>query len=189
MDDQEQLRARLEQQRDEVGQTVGQIENRVTPSRVMARGGWRARQRFTDARDRVMGTDDEDGSDGASRSEQALDGARHAAEKAGETPDAMRRKATGNPLAAGLIAFGAGLLAAAALPESRTERRAIRQVEPQLQQVAERAGEQARGAAEELREPAREAAEDVKAAGTEAAQAVKDDANEHAQQAAEDARS
>jgi hypothetical protein len=87
-----------------------------------------------------------------------------------------------------MVAFGAGLLVAALMPETDEERRAVERMEPQLEQVAGRAGEQARQAAGELREPAQEAAAHVKDAGTEAAHTVRDDAKDHAGQAAGEVR-
>ncbi|WIX84268.1 hypothetical protein QRX50_19710 [Amycolatopsis carbonis] len=50
-----------------------------------------------------------------------------AAETLGETPKPVRRGTEGNPLAAGLIAFGAGWLVASLLPGTEREREVVGQ--------------------------------------------------------------
>jgi gas vesicle protein len=98
-----------------------------------------------------------------------------------DAPHAVARQAEGNPLAAGLIAFGVGLLAASLLPASRQEQRAAQAVKEQaVPQVKEAAAQ----VADQLREPAREAVETVKERATEAAGTVK----EHGAGAAQDLR-
>jgi hypothetical protein len=75
--------------------------------------------------------------------------AHEVADSVRRAPEAIGRRTQGNPLAVGLIAFGAGLLAASLLPETDAERRAgerIREqagdlVEPLKQPLAEAAGE------------------------------------------------
>jgi ElaB/YqjD/DUF883 family membrane-anchored ribosome-binding protein len=79
-------------------------------------------------------------------------------------------------MAAGLIAFGAGLLAASIIPTSRREQQLAQQVQPALETVASEAGSAAQGVAGELKEKAQEAAHELKDSAQESVQAVKADA-------------
>ena len=82
----------------------------------------------------------------------------------------------GNPLAAGLIAFGAGWLLSALLPASEPEQRVASQVKDfaaeQGRPVAEQLGEAGQQAAEELKESAQQRAEAVKETAADAASTV-----------------
>ncbi|HLL36417.1 MAG TPA: hypothetical protein VK545_21635 [Streptomyces sp.] len=101
---------------------------------------------------------------------QAADTMRQTAGQLGEAvsgaPEQAVRQTQGNPLAAGLIAFGAGLPAASLLPTSQAEEQAA-------SQLSEKAGE---------------AMEPVKQAAMESAQHVKEDATERAGQAAQEVK-
>ena len=129
-------------------------------------GGWRPVGRVA-AADRVSGTASSAASsvqDAASSAAGTVqDAASTAADAVQEAPQAIRRQTRGNPLAAGLIAFGAGWLVSSLLPASRREQEladqakqvAQEKVQPVLQQVAGEVGDN-------LREPAQQAAESVK---------------------------
>ena len=96
--------------------------------------------------------------------------ARYAVRRA---PTTAKRKAQGNPLAAGVIAFGLGMLVSSLIPSTEKERKAASQLQENLAPVKERASEMARDVAGNLREPAQEAAESVKAAATGGAEHVR----------------
>ncbi|MFB0840543.1 hypothetical protein ACETK3_21425, partial [Arthrobacter sp. E44] len=51
-------------------------------------------------------------------------------------PDQVKAKTAGNPLAAGLIAFGAGLLVSSLIPPSQKEREAADQLKTAAQPLA-----------------------------------------------------
>jgi hypothetical protein len=198
------LRERLDLQREAISETVEQIENRVSPGRIVARRRYRARRRLTDWKDTVMGNDEPDYPDWDARpavssqrygqvswygdDDDGHDGGGQLRERAAETaaavrdmPQAVRRQAEGNPLAAGIIALGAGWLVASLLPATRSEQRAARRVQPQLEQAARTVTAEASELAQDLREPASQAVDDLKQHGQEAAQHVKDAAQEAAQ--------
>jgi hypothetical protein len=141
--DPEELRREIARTRADMGTTVDAIEDRVSPRRIRERQADRLRSRLRGAREAVMG----------------------APEGGGERVVDMTR---GNPLAAGMIAFGVGALAGSLVPASQVERRAGSQIrdaveEPvmehakqagqdvgaHLQQEAQRAGEEVRGAAQQ----------------------------------------
>ena len=97
-----------------------------------------------------------------------------------EAPQAMRRQTQGNPLAAGLIAFGAGWLVSSLLPASRREQELADQATQQAKQVAQDkvapVAQQVAGEVKDnLREPAQQAVESVKSTAQEAGQTVVDE--------------
>ncbi len=95
---------------------------------------------------------------------------------AGSASDAahgVKAKAEGNPLAVGLIAFGAGLLAASLIPASAKEKKLADAAKEQAQPLVDELGDVAKDAASHLKEPAQEAAEVVKERAQEAVETVK----------------
>ena len=70
----------------------------------------------------------------------------------------MQRKARGNPLAAGLIAFGIGYLISSAIPSSEKEQDAASRLQEKVAPLKDKVSETAGEVAERLREPAQEAA-------------------------------
>ena len=91
----------------------------------------------------------------------------------------MRRQTQGNPLAAGLIAFGAGWLISSLLPASRQEQRLAQQATEKAADVGRPLADKARDAAMEikdnLQEPAQEAVASVKDTATDAGHASNQD--------------
>jgi len=88
----------------------------------------------------------------------------------------VARKAQGSPIAAGLIAFGAGLLVSSLLPASRVEQQAAEKVKDTAQPMVENLTETAKEVAGNLKDPAQQAIEEVKSTATDAAATVKDEA-------------
>ena len=86
-----------------------------------------------------------------------------------------RQKTRGNPLAAGLIAFGAGLLISSLIPSSQKEQEAVSTLQDNLEPLKEKVTEAAKDVGAQLKEPAQEAVESVKATATEGAENVKDE--------------
>jgi ElaB/YqjD/DUF883 family membrane-anchored ribosome-binding protein len=139
------------------------------------------------ARDAVAGT--------ASSARDAVTGtASSVADVAGSAPDLARQQARGNPLAAGLIAFGAGWLLSSLLPASEPEQQVASQVKDLVTEkgrpVAQQLGQAGKEAAQELRESAQDRAQSVKETAADAASTVRDEAQsqtadvtDHAQQA------
>jgi ubiquinone biosynthesis protein UbiJ len=122
--------------------------------------------------------------------EQAMETARHgvqqAADAVGSAPDMARERAQGNPIGAGVIAFGAGLVLASLLPSAPAERKAGRQLRDHAEDVVEpvkqAAAEPARRLASETGETVRDAAQKVGDAATEAARTTGQQAREQGQE-------
>ncbi|NAS23904.1 hypothetical protein GT755_19670 [Herbidospora sp. NEAU-GS84] len=92
-------------------------------------------------------------------------------------PGAARRTVRGNPMAAGLIAFGAGALAAVLIPQTIAERRTARQVEEQVGEYVEPVvtalKESAQTLGKEAGSTARDAVQHVKESAPDAAQGAR----------------
>jgi hypothetical protein len=91
------------------------------------------------------------------------------------TPTQVKPKARGNPLAAGLIAFGVGLLVSGLIPSSQREREAASTLQEKAEPLKEKATESVKEVVVNLKETAAEAAQSVKETATEAGQFIKDD--------------
>jgi ElaB/YqjD/DUF883 family membrane-anchored ribosome-binding protein len=187
-DDPDQLRREIERTRYNLSADVDMLAEKVTPSRVMRRKVGRARQTMTNVRDRVMGTacdtagtaSDRIGDTASSIAHNASSAASNAAETVGQAPQAIRRGTEGNPLAAGLIAFGAGWLLSSLVPASKPEQRVAGQAADWVREHGELLTHQAQQAGQELkenmREPAKHAAESVRSTASDAATTVTDEA-------------
>lgn len=194
--DTDELRARIDEQRMEITETVEQIENRIMPGRIMARRRDRMRRTLTDWKDAVFGNDEPE-----YRDAWAMYGTRAAprqpgmVERAGETashvlhgakqgvhdaPGTIRRQTRGNPMAAGAVALGAGWLVATVLPRTQEERAMARRIEPKLAETASAVRSEGEALVGELKEPAREAVEQVKQSGQEVASELRDEAKDAA---------
>ena len=90
-------------------------------------------------------------------------------------PDAVKSQAQGNPLAAGLIAFGAGLLVSALIPASEKEQQAAATLQDKAQPLTDEVTAVAKQTAQNLQQPAQDAAAAVKETATDAVGTVKDE--------------
>ena len=189
-DDTEQLRAEIDQQRAAISGTVDQIENRVNPSRIVARRQDSVRRTLTNWKDTILGNDEADYSGYRSSSEAlgydnpdgdgggAMEAARERASSAmtamSGMPETARRQTQGNPLVAGAVALGVGWLVGSLMPQSEKERELARKAEPRLAEVVSTAKEEGQQMVSDLKEPAQDAVQQVKEAGREATTEVKD---------------
>jgi Protein of unknown function (DUF3618) len=132
------------------------------------------------ATDRVSGTTSSAASsvqDAASSAAGTVqDAAARAADAVQEAPAAIRRQSRGNPLAAGLVAFGAGWLVSSLLPATRREQELADQAkqvaQERVQPVAQQVAAEVR---ENLREPVQQAAESVRTTAQDARDTVADE--------------
>jgi glutamate synthase domain-containing protein 1 len=106
----------------------------------------------------------------------AGDAARGAADRIQRAPDALAEQTRGNPLAAGLIAFGAGMLVATAFPRTRAEERVVDSAAPAFETAKQELREGGRELATGAKEHAQEAAQHVSESASEAGREVADHA-------------
>jgi hypothetical protein len=184
----EEIRADIESTRRELGQDVDALADKVTPSKIMDRQKNKVRGAFTSVREHVMGAADDAGSSIAHAGEATASGIEHAGQSVAHAGQSVARKAKGNPLAAGLVAFGAGLLVASLIPASDKERELAAKVEEKAQPLVDQAKDVAREVGENLKEPALEAVDSVKTAAQDAAQSVADEAKASGQAVADQTR-
>jgi gas vesicle protein len=173
----EELRMDIAEERRELADSIEAIGDRVSPGRVVERRTNRVKDRLATVKETVMG---------AAPSMPSMPHPHAPAMSTPSMPD-VAGTARGNPLAAGLVAFGTGLLAAAVFPATRKEAEVAQTAREAVEPVAQEVG---REVASGLQDKAKEAAEQVKATATEGAEQVKQaatTASEHARDAASDA--
>ena len=188
--DPDQIRADIERTRAELSDDVDALTEKVSPSRVAERQTQKVKDAVGGVKDKVFGVADDARDTFSDKAGSVREGAGSVKESAMEAPHQVKRRAEGNPLAAGLVAFGVGLFASSLIPSTRKEREVVAQAKESdaLQGVAEGAKGMGQEMAEHLREPAREAAEQLKATTTEGAQQVKDTAASGAEDVKAEAR-
>lgn len=98
--DPDQIRGHIEETRTSLSQDVNTLADTVNPAHVAKRTAAGARSAVVGVKDKVMGA--------ASQSASGMSSA--AGEKVSAAQGQLRRQATGNPLAVGLIAVGVGWL-------------------------------------------------------------------------------
>lgn len=197
--DPDEIRADIERTRATLSDDVDDLAESVKPKSVARRQVDKVKDAAGSLKDRVMGSDEDDYSssstvgDKASAAKDAVADKAYAArdtvsEKASDAADAVRgapttlkRKAQGNPLAAGMIAFGLGMLVSSLIPSSEKERQAVSQLQENLEPVKQKAAEVAQDVGESLKPAAQEAAESVKTTAQEGVESVKQEGQSAAQ--------
>lgn len=179
----EELRQEIEQTRAEMSRDVDAISDKVSPSRIVNRRIDRTKSAVGGFRERLMGS----ASSGASSlGDKASSASSSVSDAVSSAPDTVMSRTEGNPLAAGLIAFAAGVIAAGLLPATRAETEAARTVEDKVKEpLKEGLGGVAQEMKGNLQESAQEAAQSVKETTTQAAQTVADEGKEAAQNVSE----
>jgi len=171
------IRADIEATRARLGTNVDAVADKVTPSHIVQRQTDRVKENVKDAvfgvKEKVMGA--ADGTAAGMHSAAGSTGAHlgDAGAAIGDAPAQVKTKTQGNPLAAGLIAFGAGLLVSSLIPASQKEREAADALKTAAEPLTTELTEAAKHVAEGLKEPAQAAMENVKATATDATAHVK----------------
>jgi len=169
----DEIRREIEQTRRELATDVDTLHEKVSPTAVASRKVQSAKGAVSSIKDMVMGSA---GSAGQSTS----GGMSAVGDTVSSAPSMARDRARGNPMAAGVIAFGAGWLISSLLPASEKEKQAAMQVKDKASEHSETLMAPMKHAAEEmkdnLKEPAQQAADSVKSTATDAASTVQDTA-------------
>jgi hypothetical protein len=192
--DPEVIRRQIEDTRRELSYDVDALNEKVNPARVVDRRVTAAKGRITNIKEKVMGTAQDTTSSAQGVASNAAgsvqnvassaagtvqDGVSSAAQAVQQAPDAVVRQTQGNPLAAGLIAFGVGWLVSSLLPASEKEKQLAQQAEGAVREHKDALLEPAKQAAQEIGEQLKPAAQDavesVKSTAQDAAATVKDE--------------
>ena len=167
--DPEQIRREIERTRNDLSDNVNALGDKVNPGSIAKRQAGKVRGAAVSVKEAVLGS----ASDAADSGRGVVGSVGDAVSDA---PNAVARKAQGSPIAAGLIAFGAGLLVSSLLPASRAEQQAAQAVKETAQPMVSDLTESAKQVADNLKEPAQQAIEEVKSTATDAADTVREDA-------------
>ena len=197
MADPEELKRDIEETRRNVGRDVDALTEKVSPSRVVGRRVDRARGGVHRLKEHVMGSAESVGGTVSDTAGSAVSTVQDAGSKVGDAvssaPDMARARTRGTPLAAGLVAFAAGWMVAAALPASTRERDLAQETKDKAMDAAGPVKEQATQVMQEVRDnlqvPAQEAVEHVKQSASQAATEVGDEGRYAAHQVVDETKS
>ena len=190
--DPDQIRGNIEQTQKNLSADVDALAEKVSPSRIVERRVEQTRSAMTSVKDKIMGSAAETtstvsgtaSSAAASAKDTLAAKASSAADMASSAPEQARQRTRGNPLAAGLVAFGAGWLLSSLLPATEPEQQAAAQVKDLAMEkgrpVAQDLGQAGQEAAQSLRESAQQRAQSVKETATDAASTVAGEAQSQA---------
>lgn len=185
--DPDQIRADIERTRTNLSSDVDALADSVNPRNVARRQVDKVSGAATTVREKVMGSASSATDQVGSAASSVGDAASTVGDKAGEVPAKARATTQGNPLAAGLVAFGAGLIVASLLPASQKEQRAAVAVKEKAEPLTQEVTSVAKESAEHLKQPAQDAAQSVKDTAQDAAATVKEESTSAAQDVRSDA--
>ena len=170
--------ADIERTRDNLSRDIDELTDKVSPSRVVARRKEATVNRLGSLREKVMGAAPNP-AEHASRAGDAV------SSSASGAVDTVTSKTQGSPLAAGVVAFGAGMLISALLPSSDAEARAASKVVDTAKEHSGPVVDQVKSAGQEvagnLKQTATESAQDLTASAKDSAQTVKDEGQSSAE--------
>lgn len=190
----DEIRREIERTRGDLSRDVDALGEAVQPGNVARRQaqkvGGAAVGAKNSLKDKIMGSDDpyDDSSGLGDRAGQA---AHAVGERAQDVRQQTRRRAQGNPLAAGAIALAAGWLVGSLLPASEKERSVARTAmdnADKAQPLVDEAKSAAQEAAGNLKEPAQQAAASLKDTAQESVETVRTEGEQQAQQVKDSAQ-
>lgn len=174
--DPDQIRRDIEVTRAGLSNDVNALSDKVSPTQIMDRQKTKISGAARSVKESIMGSADSATSSAEGALSTVGDKVGALGDAAGEAPGAVKSKTRGNPMAAGLIAFGAGLLVASMFPASEKETQAATALKEKAQPLVEEVTSVAKEAAGHLQEPVQNALESVKSTATDAVDTVKDEA-------------
>jgi len=166
----EELTSQIEDTRERMAGNLDTLQDRVSPAAIVERRKQAARDRVSSFKDKVMGSAQSAKESVSSAASSASSGAAGTGSNVAST---AQDQFQGAPLAAGLVAFGAGVVLASLLPASRIEAEAAHRVV----EAAKEHGD----VLEDAKSAGHEIVQNLKDTATDAAQQVKDSAQQSAQ--------
>lgn len=168
----DEIRAEIDRVRAELSDDVDTLTETANPKNIAKRQANKVSEAARSVKEKIMGTTDSFRGDGADARQSLSELGDSVGEAVSSAPSEVRRHTRGNPLAAGLVAFGLGLLVSSLLPPSRAEREAVSNLQGNLDRLKDQASDTVKEMADNLREPAQGAAESVKTTFEKGAQDV-----------------
>jgi gas vesicle protein len=178
------IRSDIEATRARLGTNVDAVADKVTPSNIVHRQTDKVKDAVFGVKEKIMGAADDATTTLHTKAGHTGNALGHAGDTVGTTlgdagqaisdaPAQVKTKTQGNPLAAGLIAFGAGMLLSSLIPASEKEREAADALKTAAEPLTTELTDAAKDMAQGLKEPAQEAMENVKATAADAAEHLK----------------
>ena len=168
----EELTSQIEDTRQRMASDLDTLQDRVSPSAIVERRKQAVRGGISSIKDKVMGT-----------AQSATDSVSEGVSGTGSSvASTAQERFEGAPLAAGVVAFGAGVVLASLVPASRVEADAAHR-------VVETAKEKGQPLLDEARAAGEEVASNVKKSAVYSAQQIKDSAQESAHTVQDEAQS
>jgi hypothetical protein len=174
----EELNAEIAGTRQSLAEDLDELQYKVSPSAVVQRRKEAMSDRMRSFGSRIMGTTQ---SVGESAGDAASGSSGRVRETASGLADTAQGRVEGSPLAAGLVAFGIGVVAAGLVPASEAESRASRKVVDTAKEQGAPVAEAVKSEmASGLGDKVTEAAQEVKETAKQSASRVKDEASSSA---------
>jgi hypothetical protein len=209
------IRRQIEDTRRELSYDVDALNEKVNPARVVDRRVTAAKGRVNSLKEKVMGSAQDTTYQAQGMASNAAGSVQTAASSAADSvqsaassavgavqqaPDTVVRQTQGNPLAAGLIAFGVGWLVSSLMPASEKEKQLAQQAESVVKehkdtllepakQAAQEIGEQLKPAAQQAVDSVKSTAQDAATTVTEEGKSAAADVQGQAQQSKETVQS
>ena len=183
----EQLTGQIADTRQDLSRDVDALYDKVSPGRIVERRKEAVRGRLSSFKDSVMGSAGSAGSSAQGAVGSVKDTASGATSAVAGTAQSavgtIERQTRGAPLAAGMVAFGAGMIVSALIPASEKEAQAAQRLteaakDSPIVDEAKAVGQQV---GQHLKESAAEAAQEVKSSAQDSAATLKDEGQSSAQ--------
>ncbi|HKC26520.1 MAG TPA: DUF3618 domain-containing protein [Jatrophihabitans sp.] len=163
----EQIQQEIERTRAELSGDVDRLSDKVSPGRVVSRRVGKVKSGASSLRDRVMGSSEE--GSGVRAGDSLSSDASSTKDTIAAAPQTVRAQTQGNPLAAGLIAFGVGMLLSSLAPASQAEQQVAGNAESKAKELAEPLKQTGQQLADDMKQPMQDAVEQVKSTASTAA--------------------
>lgn len=157
--------------RDALAKDVSRLTDKVSPSSFLQRRKAKLQETSGSLKDKVMGSSDSPGAAAKDRAGSAVSSVKDVTDSLGTkvsdavSADAITQQTQGNPIAAGLIAFGVGWLLSSLVPVTAAEQNAAEKVEDA---VGEPLKQSAQDMADTMQQPLKESVEAVRSSAVEA---------------------
>jgi uncharacterized protein YjbJ (UPF0337 family) len=179
------LRQNIESTRATLTRDVDLLAEKASPRQA-------ARRRWTSIQEKVMGSAEHGKHAVAETASSAQDTvsekAHDAADAVRSAPQAVATQTQGNPLAAGIIAFGVGLLASTLIPVTEVERRAGQELKEHSGELTDRLKDAAGEVKDDLSGSVQQAVGEVKSTARDAVDTTKQQAQSSAQDAKQETK-
>ena len=189
----EQLTGQIADTRRGLSRDVDALYDKVSPGRMVERRKEAVRGRLSTVKDSVMGSAGSAGDSAQSAVGSVKDTASSAttavAGTAQSAVSAVERQTQGAPLAAGMVAFGAGMVISALIPASEKEAEAAQRLTEAVKDspLVDEATAVGQEIGDNLKESATQATQEVKSGAQDSAATLKDEGKSSAQTVKEEA--